>query len=78
MSDPHVRATAPPAALPTEDRLLRLPAVLELTGLGKTMIYRMVRERRFPQPYKPGGAASRWSEREIREWREQVAAARAS
>lgn len=60
------------------DRLLRLAQVVEIVGLGKTMIYRMVRERRFPQPYKPGGAASRWSEREVREWKEQLAAARAA
>ena len=53
-----------------EDRLLKLPAVTEIAGIGKTMIYRLVREQRFPQPYKPGGSASRWSEREIREWLE--------
>lgn len=52
------------------DRLLRLNEVKELTGLGKTMIYRLMREDRFPQQYKPGGYASRWSESEITAWRE--------
>lgn len=52
------------------DRLLRLKEVKELTGLGKTMIYRLMREGRFPQQYKPGGYASRWSEGEIIAWRE--------
>lgn len=52
------------------DRLLKLSEVLELTGLGKTMIYRMMREGRFPQQFKPGGFASRWSEREVIDWRE--------
>lgn len=32
------------------------------------MIYRLVRAGRFPQPFKPGGYASRWSESEVRNW----------
>ena len=52
------------------DRLLKLTDVIDLTGIGKTMIYRLVRRGDFPQPYKPGGYASRWSEAEIRAWRE--------
>jgi len=54
----------------TLDRLIKLPEVIEMTGIGKTMIYRLVRRGDFPQPYKPGGYASRWSEAEIRAWRE--------
>lgn len=54
------------------DRLLRLPQVLEITGLGKTMIYRLIRQREFPQPFKPGGHASRWSEEEVRAWRSRI------
>lgn len=50
------------------DRLLRLNEVKELTGLGKTMIYRLMRDGRFPQQYKPGGYASRWSEGEVLGW----------
>lgn len=50
------------------DRLLRISQVKELTGMGKTMIYRLVRAGRFPQPYKPGGYASRWSESEVSDW----------
>ena len=52
------------------DRLLRLSEVKEITGLGKTMIYRLIRAQRFPRPFKPGGYASRWSEREVAAWRE--------
>lgn len=54
----------------TPDRLLRLTEVKEATGLGKTMIYRLIRAGRFPQPFKPGGYASRWSEAEVIRWRE--------
>ena len=31
-------------------RLLRLPAVIELTGMSRTTVYRLVREKKFPQP----------------------------
>jgi len=54
--------------LPTDDRLLRLSEVTDLTGLGKTMIYRLIREGRFPRQFKPGGYASRWSEKEVLDW----------
>jgi prophage regulatory protein len=53
-----------------DDRLLKLAQVKEMTGLGRTMIYRMIRAGTFPQPYKPGGYASRWSEAEVKTWRE--------
>lgn len=51
------------------DRLLRLAQVIEITGLSKPYIYRLVREGRFPRQYKPGGHASRWSEGEVLAWR---------
>lgn len=50
------------------DRLLKLDEVKDRVGLGKTMIYRMIGQATFPAPYKPGGAASRWSELEIDAW----------
>lgn len=52
------------------DRLLRLSQVIEIAGIGKTMIYRLMRQQKFPQPFKPGGYASRWSESEVTAWRE--------
>ena len=52
------------------DRLLPLKAVKQISGLGKTMIYQLEREGKFPKRFKPGGVASRWSEREILEWKE--------
>jgi prophage regulatory protein len=50
------------------DRLLRLAEVRHRVGLGKTMIYAMIGEGRFPRPYKISPAAARWSEREIVAW----------
>ena len=52
------------------DCLLRLSEVIEIVGLGKTTIYNLMRQGKFPQCYKPGGYATRWSEAEIIEWRE--------
>jgi len=52
------------------DRLIRMAEVKEITGLSKAMIYRLIRQHRFPAQYKPGGYASRWSEAEVIAWRE--------
>ncbi len=59
-----------------DDRLIPLDAVIQIAGIGKTMIYRKMREGTFPKSCKPGGASTRWSEREVREWRERVMAER--
>ncbi|MBZ9649973.1 AlpA family phage regulatory protein [Sphingobium sp. 3R8] len=44
--------------------------VQDLTGLSKAMIYRLINRGSFPQQFKPGGFASRWSECEVLDWRE--------
>jgi len=51
-----------------EDRLVRLDEVKGRVGLGKSMIYRLIQEGRFPAPYKISPYASRWSESEILSW----------
>lgn len=61
-----------------QDRLLRISQVKEMTGLGKSMIYRMIGQGRFPKQFKPGGAASRWSETEVQAWLDKVRAERAA
>lgn len=50
------------------ERLLKLPEVSRRVGLGKSMIYRMISQGRFPAPYKLSPFASRWSEQEIVAW----------
>lgn len=59
-----------------DDRLLPIDAVMQIAGIGKTMIYRKMREGTFPQACKPGGTSTRWSEREVREWLSKVLADR--
>lgn len=50
------------------DRLIALPEVTRIAGIGKTMVYRLMRQDAFPKACKPGGASSRWSEREVSAW----------
>ncbi|MEO1168771.1 MAG: AlpA family phage regulatory protein [Pseudomonadota bacterium] len=54
------------------ERLIKLPEVMDRVGLGKTMIYKKIKEGTFPAPYKPSSFASRWSEQEICDWIEDV------
>jgi prophage regulatory protein len=49
-------------------RLLRLPEVIEITGLGRDTIYRYIREDRFPRQRRISERASGWREDEIAAW----------
>jgi prophage regulatory protein len=50
------------------DRFVKLDEVKRRVGLGKSMIYQLIQEQRFPAPYKLSSFASRWSDREIVAW----------
>jgi len=54
------------------DRLIKLAEVMRRVGLGKTMVYRLIKEDRFPRPYKLSAFAARWSEQEIVAWISEV------
>ena len=49
-------------------KLLRLPMVLELTGLGRDSIYRLIREGRFPAQRRISERASAWRADEVTAW----------
>ena len=49
-------------------KILRLPAVLEKTGLGRDSIYRGGREGWFPARIKITARASGWFDDEIEQW----------
>ena len=53
-----------------QKRIIRRPAVTELTGLPKPTIYSGIREGWFPQPVKLGPRAVGWFEHEISDWLE--------
>lgn len=50
------------------DRFLKLDEVCRRVGLGKSMIYAMIKQQRFPAPYKISPFAARWSETEVVAW----------
>ena len=52
----------------TTPRMLRLPQVIELTGLGRDSIYRLGHTGKFPRPRKISARASAWREDEIQKW----------
>lgn len=54
------------------ERFLKLDEVKRRAGLGRTMIYRLIGEGKFPAPYKLSAAAPRWSEREFVTWINEV------
>lgn len=55
-----------------DEALVSLEVAKQISGLGKTQIYALIRKRKFPAPYKPGGAATRWSLGELRAWRREL------
>jgi len=55
-----------------EDRILRKRQVSELTGLGKTTLYHMVKNGTFPKPVKIGKRAIGWKISDLKEWLERL------
>jgi len=51
--------------------VVRLPEVLEITGLSRTTIWRRERDGSFPSPIRLGGERTRavgWREQDIYDW----------
>ena len=51
--------------LPT---VLRLPMVIQTTGLAKSTIYQLLSEKKFPSPIKLSRRAVAWPLSEIERW----------
>lgn len=49
-------------------KILRLPQVIERTGLSRTTIYNRIADATFPKPIKLGERAVGWVDTEIDEW----------
>jgi prophage regulatory protein len=60
----------------TAARVLRLPATMQMVGLGRDAIYRGAREGWFPKPLKISERASGWLESELEQFIASRAAAR--
>ena len=48
--------------------VLRLPEVMERTGLSRSSVYAMASTDRFPHPIKLSDRASAWIEAEVEAW----------
>jgi prophage regulatory protein len=49
-------------------KILRLPQVCDVTGLGRSMTYQMEADERFPKRIKIGIRAVGWVEKEVQTW----------
>jgi prophage regulatory protein len=49
-------------------KILRLPVVLDRTGLSRSTVYQRVTEGKFPRPVSLGARAVGWIEAEVEEW----------
>ena len=59
-------------------RIIRLPEVCRMTGLGRAMIYRLQSRKSFPQSVKITDHAVGWIDGEVQAWLAQRAARRAT
>ena len=50
------------------DRILRLPAVLERTGLSRSTMYRKIQEGTFPKQIALSTRCAGWRESAVSEW----------
>jgi prophage regulatory protein len=65
MKDKQLDNADQPESLPY---LLRLPAVLRTTGLGRSTLYKLISERSFPPPVKLAKRAVAWRREEVQQW----------
>ena len=56
-----------PPLPPAGDKMLNIKQVQPMVGLCKSMIYKLIGEKRFPAPRKVG-RASRWLMSEVLAW----------
>jgi prophage regulatory protein len=65
----------------TEYKLLRVPQVLEITGLSRTGLYERVRAGVFPRGFKLGTSGSKgavaWRSTEVQAWMDNLLRAEA-
>jgi prophage regulatory protein len=55
-------------ATTAHQRILRLPEVCAVTGLGRSFIYQLQAAGNFPQRIKLGARAVGWLEDEVQKW----------
>ena len=63
MTEKHTNSTSRAAAA-----IVRMPEVLQLTGLSKATIYRMMKAGTFPKQYRLSERAVGWKQADLWEW----------
>jgi prophage regulatory protein len=53
---------------PTPDRLLKIDEVLELVAVGKTKLYRMLKDGEFPPAVRLGSRSVAWRRSDVERW----------
>jgi prophage regulatory protein len=52
----------------TPRRFLRMPDVIKLVGIKRTVIYERIKKGTFPKPVQIGARAVAWDEEELAVW----------
>ncbi len=63
---PGAPSGATPLVMPVA--FLRLGDVMRVTGLGRSTVYRLMAERRFPPPCRLGRRAVGWRSSDFSQW----------
>jgi prophage regulatory protein len=63
-----VSAASPASGIKSPPRILRLKDVCKITGLGRSCIYQLQAEKRFPNRIKIGVRTVGWLEDEVQQW----------
>ena len=48
-----------------------MPMVIRTTGLGRSTIYKLIAEDKFPRPVRVGGRAVAWRRTDIDRWSQE-------
>ena len=70
MSNPSASTHADQAIAASD--VLRMPAVVRQTGLGRSTIYRLIANDRFPQPVMLTTRAVGWRKSDVDRWSESL------
>lgn len=54
------------------DDLLRMPDVVQRTGLGRSTIYRLMATKQFPMPVRLASRAVGWRRADLDRWSESL------
>jgi len=60
----------PPGPADQAATFLRIRNVIQMTGLGRSTIYRLIADRQFPLPVRLGPRAVAWRRSDLDRWSE--------